>query len=128
MSQSIDAATRAKIEFSGACTHQALAELVDEYELPKIYGGLCNCKATCVYSEKGPWSEVENRVNYQKPEEASDSDEELKEYEMSKKMGRMSLDNVFRDVSTDYLNVQDEENIGLLKNQLMMQMPGAALN
>lgn len=53
--------------------------LVDEHELPTVYGGVCNCKASCVYSEKGPWTEVENRVNYQKPDEVSeDSEEELK--------------------------------------------------
>jgi len=46
--------------------------MVDEYELPSLYGGLCECKATCIYSEKGPWSEIENCVNFQKPEDSSD--------------------------------------------------------
>jgi len=33
--------------------------------LPKLYGGECDCEATCVYSDKGPWADVENKINYQ---------------------------------------------------------------
>lgn len=43
-------------------------ELTDEVlpaNLPKIYGGECQCGATCIYSEKGPWSPVQNVVDYQ---------------------------------------------------------------
>ena len=64
LSQSLAKETQEKIEFSSTCSHCVLSESVDEHELPAIYGGLCNCKATCVYSEKGPWTEVENRINY----------------------------------------------------------------
>ena len=65
---------------SSSATHPDLLSKVDEHELPELYGGVCRCKATCVYSEKGPWSEVENRLNYQKPNECSDeSDEEFKD-------------------------------------------------
>lgn len=32
--------------------------------LPRLYGGLCECEASCVFSDKGPWTEVENKVNY----------------------------------------------------------------
>ena len=74
---------------------------MDEHELPTLYGGLCKCKATCVYSEKGPWSEVENRVNYQKPDENSDdSGEELKQHEVDEKL---PLDRMLRDVSIPLL-------------------------
>ena len=59
---------------SSSETHDELLEQVDEHDLPELYGGLCCCKATCIYSEKGPWSEVENFVNYQDPT-ANDSDE-----------------------------------------------------
>lgn len=58
-------------------THSDLTDEVDEYELPAIYGGICDCRATCVYSEKGPWSEVENLINYRDPQ--ADSDEEANE-------------------------------------------------
>ena len=54
-----------------------MLELIDEYELPDIYGGECCCKAQCIYSEKGPWSEVENFVDYQNPGAGySDSDDD----------------------------------------------------
>ena len=42
-----------------------------------MYGGLCDCKASCIYSEKGPWTEVENMVNYKNPQpDSEDSDGE----------------------------------------------------
>jgi hypothetical protein len=39
--------------------------MTDLADLPKLYGGSCECEATCVYSDKGPWNDTENRVNYQ---------------------------------------------------------------
>ena len=49
---------------------------IDPQDLPDLYGGECCCKAQCVYSEKGPWSEVENFVDYQNPGAGfSDSDD-----------------------------------------------------
>ena len=36
---------------------------------------MCQCEASCVYSDKGPWTEIENRVNYRDPKADSDSDE-----------------------------------------------------
>lgn len=33
--------------------------------LPTIYGGKCNCQAQCIYSEKGPWSDIVNVIDYQ---------------------------------------------------------------
>jgi|TARA_B110001450_G_scaffold185581_1_gene173612 hypothetical protein len=36
-------------------SHEDLAADVDEAELPELYGGTCECDATCIYSEKGPW-------------------------------------------------------------------------
>ena len=49
-----------KILVTSGNTHQEILDEVDEYELPKLYGGSCSCKAKCIYSEKGPWTEVEN--------------------------------------------------------------------
>ena len=54
-----------------------MLELIEESELPDIYGGDCCCKAQCIYSEKGPWSEVENFVDYQNPGAGSDDSDEL---------------------------------------------------
>lgn len=52
---------------------------MDEYELPALYGGICECKAGCIYSEKGPWTEVENLINYQNPEPESSDDDNVDE-------------------------------------------------
>jgi len=66
-SKALKPASKQKIKFSASATHQDLTNEVDEYELPSLYGGICECKATCVYSEKGPWTEVENQINYKEP-------------------------------------------------------------
>lgn len=57
-----------------------MADEVDQYELPTLYGGMCNCEATCIYSEKGPWTEIENRINYKDPKpEFSDEEDDMNE-------------------------------------------------
>ena len=76
LSVTIDKSTLSKIEITGGEAHPEMLELIDEHDLPEIYGGECNCKAQCIYSEKGPWSEVENFVDYQNPGAGfSDSDD-----------------------------------------------------
>jgi hypothetical protein len=67
LSQTIEKLTRSKIEISSSNTHDDLLDEVDSYDLPQLYGGQCKCEATCVYSEKGPWTEVENRIDYRDP-------------------------------------------------------------
>ena len=57
--------TDKKIIITGESTDKDLTEIVELSELPKLYGGECECEATCVYSDKGPWADVENRVNFQ---------------------------------------------------------------
>lgn len=74
LSKCINKNTLNKIVFSSQHSHQDLKDEVDQYELPAIYGGICECKATCVYSEKGPWTEVENLINYKDPKPLSDDD------------------------------------------------------
>ena len=74
MSKCINPRTLNKIVISTTSSHTDLQKEVEEYELPAIYGGVCECKASCIYSEKGPWSEVENLVNYR---EQGDSDDEF---------------------------------------------------
>ena len=74
LSQSVHENTANKLIISAKDTCDELLEDVDAYELPAIYGGLCQCEATCVYSEKGPWSEVENFINYKDPKPLSDDD------------------------------------------------------
>ena len=74
LSKSIAKDTKLKVRISATSSHADLRENFDEYELPQIYGGVCECRASCVYSEKGPWTEVENQVNYKMPQDDS-SDE-----------------------------------------------------
>jgi CRAL/TRIO domain len=57
--------TVAKVTVTGESSHKDLVEQVDANELPKLYGGVCECEATCVYSDRGPWADVENRINFQ---------------------------------------------------------------
>ena len=58
-----------KIRLSSGSTHDDLSDLVGAEELPSLYGGLCKCKASCVYSDKGPWSPTENYINFAESEE-----------------------------------------------------------
>ena len=56
--------TISKIYFTGESTHKALVDKFDQANLPALYGGVCECDATCVYSDKGPWADIENKINY----------------------------------------------------------------
>ena len=51
-----------------------------EENLPECYGGTCECEATCIYSDKGPWCDFENTIDYRNPEanknESGDGSEE----------------------------------------------------
>ena len=56
--------TAAKVLITGENFHKELLERVDMGKLPRLYGGSCECDAMCVYSDKGPWADVENKINY----------------------------------------------------------------
>jgi len=58
------AKTAVKVFITGENTHKGLLENVDQDKLPRIYGGLCETEATVVYSDRGPWNEIENKINY----------------------------------------------------------------
>ena len=51
-----------------------------EENLPELYGGTCECEATCIYSDKGPWIDFENTIDYRNPgankNESGDGSEE----------------------------------------------------
>ena len=38
---------------------------VEPERLPCLYGGACSCQAQCVYSDKGPWTDVLNVIDFQ---------------------------------------------------------------
>lgn len=61
----ISAQTQAKIVITGENSHKQILENFAVDCLPKLYGGSCDCEATCVYSDKGPWADVENKINFQ---------------------------------------------------------------
>jgi len=91
------AKTKDKIFITGESTCKELHEGVDPARLPKEYGGECECEATCIYSEKGPWSDIENKVNYG----ATTSTKECEEFKF---------------------NEDEEDNVDLLKEQLGAKM------
>lgn len=57
--------TAAKVFITGENSYKGLLEKVDADKLPRIYGGACDCEASCVYSDKGPWADIENKINFQ---------------------------------------------------------------
>ena len=64
-----------KIHITGENSHSTLSEIVEGSKLPKMFGGECDCEATCVYSDKGPWTDIENKVNFQKPQSTKETEE-----------------------------------------------------
>lgn len=56
---------RAKILITGESSPEQLMQAVEKERLPTVYGGECNCQAQCIYSDKGPWTEVLNVVDFQ---------------------------------------------------------------
>ena len=85
-----------KVFISSSCTSDELQEEINDEELPAIYGGSCECQATCIYSEKGPWSDCENLINFKEP---------------NKKVNKLEAD--FRKEFID-----EDPNIGQLNNML----------
>jgi len=90
-----------KIFISGDDSHDDLLAEVDEKTLPEIYGGMCECEATCVYSDVGPWCDIENTINYRDPD-------------AKKKM----------DSNSDEVGDIDERNLDSLKFMLGGGKPG----
>ena len=64
----IPQSTSRKVLFTGESKHPELLARVEPCSLPEQYGGTCRCKASCLYSGKGPWPHIENMVNFQNRE------------------------------------------------------------
>lgn len=68
-----------KINLSADTTHPKLLEMIEASKLPKEYGGEATAEASCIFSERGPWTEVENKINFreailnQKPKKEEES-------------------------------------------------------
>ena len=61
----LSARTASKVLITGESAPQSLLEAVEPERLPQIYGGQCSCSAQCIYSDKGPWSDILNVIDFQ---------------------------------------------------------------
>ena len=62
----IDSKTREKIKVYGDKYQQGLFEKIEKENLPKFYGGTCECPGGCLFSNAGPWKrqeEIEEKVS-----------------------------------------------------------------
>ena len=59
----LDAKTKEKIKVFGQNYQQGLLEKIDKENLPKFFGGTCECPGGCLFSNAGPWK---------KPDEAEE--------------------------------------------------------
>lgn len=57
--------TASKILITGESSPKELLDAISQENLPEIYSGKCRCLAQCIYSEKGPWTDVINTIDYQ---------------------------------------------------------------
>lgn len=57
--------TASKILITSESSPIELLEVVTPENLPAIYGGKCSCMAQCIFSEKGPWTDVVNTIDFQ---------------------------------------------------------------
>lgn len=146
LSQSVHENTVKKVIISAKDTCDELLQEVDPHDLPALYGGVCECEATCIYSEKGPWSEVENFINYKDPKPSSDDDvsdtDERANFKVKVNMNMamgMQMNEEFKmmegeedqvdllNEKTKSKNIQEfyeSEDIMNLKNQIQMNVPG----
>ena len=52
----LDEVTVAKIDILGGSYKDALLQQIDEENLPKVFGGKCDCPGGCSLSDGGPWN------------------------------------------------------------------------
>jgi len=55
----LDPATVDKISILGRDYQATLLEMIPAENLPKRFGGLCECPGGCDLSDAGPWNEIE---------------------------------------------------------------------
>lgn len=55
----LDSETKSKVKVFGSKYQQSLLEKIDPSNLPKIFGGTCECPGGCIFSNEGPWKKKE---------------------------------------------------------------------
>ena len=55
----LDSKTKSKIKVFGNDYKSALLEKIDSQNLPKVFGGECECPGGCLFSNAGPWKKPE---------------------------------------------------------------------
>ena len=148
LSACIDKETLQKVYISGDDSHDDLLAEVDEKDLPEIYGGECECEATCVYSDKGPWCDIENTINYKDPDAKKKMDSDDDPQDMDERIlnslkfmlggGKMQEEFKMQEGDEDNIDLLTEkskskdlsefyaqnEQIEDLKNSIRMNIPG----
>ena len=71
----IDSKTRKKIKVYGEKYQLELQEKIDKENIPKFYGGECECPGGCLFSNEGPWKQSEEKI----PEEILKKRNEINE-------------------------------------------------
>ena len=72
----LDAKTKGKIKVFGSDYKNFLLEKIDSKDLPKFFGGECECPGGCLFSNAGPWKkQEENEENI--PEDILKKREEI---------------------------------------------------
>jgi hypothetical protein len=56
----LDAKTKEKIKVFGTDYKNGLLEKIDSQNLPKFFGGECECPGGCLFSNAGPWKKPED--------------------------------------------------------------------
>ena len=103
--------TKAKITVTGSSTHNDLIQNIDPSELPKLYGGNCDCEASCVYSDRGPWADLENKIDFRnRPVTEADTHHVvMEEFKM-------------KESEEDQIDLLGDHSVADLKNALKMTM------
>lgn len=108
-------------------SHAKLAELITKEHLPKEYGGEAEAEATCIFSERGPWTEVENKLNFRNiagkkpsgPAEESKGEFNFKEDENDQEdllQGVAGNDDEFNYVNSDEEGGENQQQLDDIKN------------
>jgi hypothetical protein len=70
----LDEVTVSKIDVIGSQYKDKLLAQIPAENLPKVFGGTCECAGGCSMSDVGPWKdELEERVQLEAPVEAGEA-------------------------------------------------------